>query len=154
LRKADHPDVDGGGPGGPRPSAEGRGPLRGRTAHRRGPIGKATVVEIPPRRAPLPACAAWHFETDKDLPDAQRVWAGIRQLVKVYKSFEGIVGLVKRGTPTSRAPARLQPRALRRGAPKMISKGSWLDDVDSWGVVVRQASSSGRAGASAKIRRC
>jgi hypothetical protein len=80
-----------------------------------------------------------HFDTGKTflLPSAM---IGIRQLVKLFKSFEGIVGLVtghtdrqgRDGVDASRDPPAVEfNRALSNERADVI-KAFLLDDADAW----------------------
>ena len=91
------------------------------------PIGKATVVELPPR---VRRCRmrGMHFDTAKTflLPSAM---TGIRQLVKIYKSFENIVGLVN-GHTDKQGDASYN-RGLSNERADSI-KAFLTDDADTW----------------------
>ena len=102
------------------------------------PIGKASVVELPPR-VRRGRMRGMHFDTGKTflLPSAM---IGIRQLVKLFKSFEGIVGLVtghtdrqgRDGVDASRDPPAVEfNRALSNERADVI-KAFLLDDADAW----------------------
>ncbi|HYS08601.1 MAG TPA: phage baseplate assembly protein V [Myxococcales bacterium] len=90
-------------------------------------IGKSTVVELPPR---VRRCRmrGMHFDTAKTflLPSAM---IGIRQLVKLYKSFEGIVGLVNGHTDKQGDAA--YNRGLSNERAEAL-KAFLTDDANTW----------------------
>lgn len=96
------------------------------------PIGRQTAIELPPRvrRCRL---SGLNFETNKTflLPQAM---TGIRQLVKLYTSFEGIQGLVN--GHTDRQPSKSgDPFELNRklSVERAEAIAAYLtDDVDAW----------------------
>ncbi len=91
------------------------------------PIGKSTVVELPSR---VRRCRmrGMHFETAKTflLPTAM---IGIKQLVKLYKSFEGIVALIT-GHTDIHGPVDYN-RGLSQERADSI-KAFLLDDAAGW----------------------
>jgi outer membrane protein OmpA-like peptidoglycan-associated protein/phage baseplate assembly protein gpV len=91
------------------------------------PIGKSTVVEVPPR---VRRCRlrGMHFDTDKTFLNPSAL-VGIRQLVKVYKSFEGLTALIN--GHTDKQGAAEYNRGLSEERAKSI-KAFLLDDVDTW----------------------
>jgi N-acetyl-anhydromuramyl-L-alanine amidase AmpD/outer membrane protein OmpA-like peptidoglycan-associated protein len=91
------------------------------------PIGKASVVELPPR---VRRCRmhGMHFDTDKTflLPTAM---VGIRQLVKLYKSFQGITALVNGHTDVHGTVDHNRGLSVERAES---IKAFLLDDVETW----------------------
>jgi phospholipase C len=109
-------------------------------------IGKATVVELPPqaRRCRL---SGLNFDTNKTflLPEAM---TGIRQLVKLYKSFEGIEGLVD-GHTDKQPPKSGDSFEFNRklSVERAESIAAYLtDDAEAWQKFYAGTGASGKWG--------
>ncbi|HET9991800.1 MAG TPA: carboxypeptidase regulatory-like domain-containing protein [Kofleriaceae bacterium] len=91
------------------------------------PVGKTTVIELPPRvrRARMKGL---HFETAKTflLPSAMH---GIRELVKLFKSFDNLVGIVN-GHTDKQGPAAYN-RSLSEERADSI-RAFLADDFGAW----------------------
>ncbi len=90
-------------------------------------VGRFTIVELPPRVRRI-RLKGMHFETAKTflLPSAMH---GIRELVKLYQSFEGIVGLIT--GHTDKQGAAEYNRCLSQERADAI-KAFLVDDLDAW----------------------
>jgi peptidoglycan hydrolase-like protein with peptidoglycan-binding domain/phage baseplate assembly protein gpV len=110
------------------------------------PIGQSSVIEIPPRvrRCRL---SGLNFETNKTflLPQAM---TGIRQLVKLFKSFEDIQGLVN-GHTDKQPPKFGDPFEFNRklSVERADAIAAYLtDDVEAWQKFYAGTGASGQWG--------